>query len=188
MLSIASFGWRRWRALACQGAKAGDPSTRKGAAGKSPGMIADARAAIETLIYTYAERLDLGDLVGVGQLFADSTYGPVGAEPLRGAQSVTDIMVASVQLHGGIPRTKHVTTNVIIEVAADTATARSYFTVFQACGGIDLQPIVQGRYHDEFRCCDRAWSFAARVVFMDAIGDVSRHLKFDVSDFVSGGD
>jgi 3-phenylpropionate/cinnamic acid dioxygenase small subunit len=147
-------------------------------------MTADARAAIETLIYTYAERLDLGDLDGVGRLFADATYGPDGAEPLRGAQAVTDIMTASVQLHDGVPRTKHVTSNLIIALSDDSATARSYFTVFQATDDVSLQPIVQGRYHDSFRCRDGEWSFAARVVFMDAVGDVSRHLKFDVSDFV----
>ena len=150
-------------------------------------MTAAARAAIETLIHTYAERLDLGDLEGVGRLFADATYGSAGIEPLRGAKAVTDIMEASVQLHDGIPRTKHVTTNLIIEISGDTATARSYFTVFQACDGIDLQPIVQGRYHDRFRCGGGQWSFAARVVYMDAIGDVSRHLKFDPSDFVGTG-
>ena len=149
-------------------------------------MTSDARTAIETLIYTYAERLDLGDLSGVGELFADASYGPDGSEPLRGAQAVTEIMAASVQLHGGIPRTKHVTSNVIVELGGDHAKARSYFTVFQACDGIALQPIVQGRYHDEFRCSDGVWAFSARVVFMDALGDVSRHLKFDVSDFVSG--
>lgn len=147
-------------------------------------MTADARAAIENLIHTYAERLDLGDLDGVGRLFADATYGPDGVEPLRGAQAVTDIMVASVQLHDGIPCTKHVTTNVIVALSNDAATARSYFTVFQSVNDVALQPIVQGRYHDSFRCRDGVWSFAARTVFMDAIGDVSRHLKFDVSEFV----
>jgi len=148
-------------------------------------MTTDARTAIETLIYTYAERLDLGDLDGVGRLFADATYGPAGVEPLRGAQAVVDVMKASVQLHEGIPRTKHVTSNLILEIETDRAAARSYFTVFQSCGpSLTLQPIVQGRYHDEFRLVQGSWRFAARVVFMDAVGDVTRHLKFDPSDFV----
>lgn len=147
-------------------------------------MTTDARFAIEALIYTYAERLDLGDLDGVGRLFADATYGPDGMEPLRGAKAVTEIMAASVQLHDGIPRTKHVTTNIVIDVTGETATARSYFTVFQDCAPVALQPIVQGRYHDAFDQIDGRWRFRSRVVFMDAIGDVSRHLKFDLSDFV----
>ncbi len=149
-------------------------------------MSSDARAAIETLIFSYAERLDLGDLDGVGQLFADSTYGPAGvAEPLRGAQAVTEIMQASIQLYDGIPRTKHVTSNLIIEIDGERARARSYFTVFQSAGEVSLQPIVQGRYHDTFEQEGGNWCFSARVVFMDAIGDVSRHLKFDPSDFVA---
>ena len=52
----------------------------------------------------------------------------------------------------GTPRTKHVTTNLIVEVDDDagTATGRSYFTVLQAVPGLPLQPIVAGRYHDRF--------------------------------------
>ena len=104
---------------------------------------------------------------------------------LRGAKAVADIMEASVQLHDGIPRTKHVTTNVIIEVDGERATARSYFTVFQSAHEVGLQPIVQGRYHDTFQLRGGDWAFSARVVFMDAIGDVSQHLKFDPSDFLA---
>src|SRR5205085_1672733 len=50
----------------------------------------------------------------------------------------------------GTPRTKHVTTNLIIDVddESDTARARSYFTVLQAAPGLDLQPVIAGRYHD----------------------------------------
>jgi 3-phenylpropionate/cinnamic acid dioxygenase small subunit len=78
----------------------------------------------------------------------------------------------------GTPRTKHVTTNVLIEVddVAGTAVARSYFTVLQAAEGLGLQTIVAGRYRDRFERHDGEWRFAERRFTTDLIGDVSRHL------------
>src|SRR4029450_9181130 len=49
----------------------------------------------------------------------------------------------AIILHDGVPRTKHVITNLTIEVdeAAGTATARSYFTVLQATAGLPRHAI-----------------------------------------------
>ena len=56
----------------------------------------------------------------------------------------------------GTPRTKHVTTNPIIEVDdAETASCRSYYTVLQQTDELPLQTIVTGRYHDRFECVER---------------------------------
>jgi 3-phenylpropionate/cinnamic acid dioxygenase small subunit len=83
-----------------------------------------------------------------------------------------------VQLHGSSPATKHVTTNVIVEIDDDgrRATARSYFTVLQALVDLPLQVIVAGRYHDRFVRDEGRWRFAERIVWMDLTGDLSRHL------------
>jgi len=144
----------------------------------------DVRGAIENLIYAYAEGLDRGDFDGVGALFADADYGPAGGEAVRGRQAVADLLRASVQLYAGVPATKHVTTNVRVELDGRQAVARSYFTVFQAVDGRAPEVIVQGRYHDRFVADGAIWRFARRTIYMDALGDVSRHLKFDVADFV----
>ncbi len=81
--------------------------------------------------------------------------------------------------HDGTPRTKHVTTNVAIEVdeEAGTAVSRAYFTVLQALPGLALQPIVSGRYRDRFERSDGQWRFTERRVRVDLVGDVSRHLR-----------
>ena len=87
--------------------------------------------AITTLIYTYAERMDAGDLEGVAQLFANATlHSNQRAEVRRGSAAALETFRSSVALYEGIPCTKHVTTNVIIDVAAQrrSATARSYET------------------------------------------------------------
>jgi SnoaL-like domain len=137
------------------------------------------RDAITDLVHLYAERLDLGDLGGVAALFAGATYGTPGGPVRRGAAEVLAALRAAVRLHDGIPRTKHVTTNLIVEVddAAGTATARSYFTVLQAADGLPLQPVIAGRYHDRFARDGGAWRFAERRILLDLVGDLHAHVR-----------
>src|SRR3954451_21530458 len=84
----------------------------------------------------------------------------------------------------GTPRTKHVTTNIAIEVdeEAGTAVARSYFTALQALPGLALQPIVSGRYRDRFERRDGEWCFVERRVRTDLVGDLSHHLRHAADD------
>jgi hypothetical protein len=138
-----------------------------------------ASEAIATLVYTYAERLDAGDLAGVAQLFADGTFRSERGGHYQGSAAVLEVLTSRVRLYDGTPRTKHVTTNLIIEVdePAGTATARSYFTVLQAADGLPLQPIIAGRYHDRFARTGTTWRFADRCVIIDLVGDLSKHLR-----------
>jgi len=142
-------------------------------------QAADPARAIENLLYSYAERMDAGDFSGVAALFERATYGPAGGPMLSGCAELEAVLRSVVRLHGKTPATKHVTTNVLVEVGADgrTATARSYFTVLQALDDFPLQVIVAGRYHDRFVLEEAGgWRFAERVVWMDLTGDLDRHL------------
>jgi len=140
----------------------------------------DSRSAITALLYAYAERIDAGDFAGVGALFADGEIQTTEDGPtFRGTDAVRRLYRASVRLYAdGTPRTKHVTTNVIIDVAEDggTATARSYFTVLQQLDDFPLQTIVAGRYVDTFARVDGRWRFAVRRMYVDLRGDLRRHL------------
>lgn len=138
--------------------------------------------AITALLFTYAERLDNGDLEGVADLFAHATLGSAGFdERRRGRDEVLQLYRTTVALYDGKPCTKHLTTNVIVDIADDrcSATARSYFTVLQARPELPLQPIVSGRYEDRFVCEEGAWRFHERVMFVDLLGDLRFHLKWD---------
>ncbi len=138
------------------------------------------RDEISDLIFAYAERMDQGDFAGVGALFEHASYGAADAPPLRGASAVGKILGELVILYeDGTPRTKHVTTNLMIALGPneDTASARSYFSVLQGVPGAPLQTIVSGRYHDRFERTPAGWRFAERRVFMDLVGDLSRHLR-----------
>jgi SnoaL-like domain len=135
--------------------------------------------AIENLIATYAELVDKGDFAGLGALLAGAIFTGSSA-PVSGAgvieQMFRDLLIV---YDDGTPRTKHVTTNVIIDAdeGAGTATARSYVTVFQARPGLALQAIMSGRYHDRFQRRDGHWRFAERQVLIDLVGDLSGHLR-----------
>ncbi len=136
--------------------------------------------AIATLISTYAERMDAGDLEGVAQLFARATlHSNQRSEIRRGSQAALETFRNSVVLYDGSPCTKHVTTNVIVDVDAPrgAATARSYFTVLQARPELPLQVVIAGRYHDQFAHTDGVWHFTDRMIYVDLMGDLRFHLK-----------
>ena len=150
-------------------------------------MIDSARQ-IENLMYTYAERIDAGNLEGVADLFANGRIVASPDAPLEtvvaGRDEVLGMYQGSTRLYPcGTPRTKHVTTNAIIEVDDDagTASARSHYTVFQQLDDFPLQPIITGRYHDTFHRIDGQWWFDQRTMLVDQLGDLSRHLLFELN-------
>ena len=140
--------------------------------------------AITTLVYRYAECVDAADFDGIGSLFAHgciTNEGYPGA--IEGAAAVARLYAKTNRVHDdGTLRTRHLTTNVIVDVEANgvRATARSAFVVFQATPSIALQPIVAGRYHDEFAFADGEWRFARRHILLEQIGNVADHLKIDL--------
>jgi 3-phenylpropionate/cinnamic acid dioxygenase small subunit len=141
--------------------------------------VSEAVRDIEALVYLYAERMDEGDFSGVAALFADAEYRAAGGPALRGAAALQTTLESMVRRYDGKPSTKHVTTNLVVEIdaAGTRATARSYFTVLQALPNFPLQVVVAGRYHDRFALRDGRWGFAEREVWMDLVGDLSRHLN-----------
>jgi len=146
---------------------------------------AEARAGITTLLYRYAECTDLGDLEGVAALFARATYRAVLPDGeiavIEGADAVLGLLQAMVQLHDGVPGTRHVTTNPIIELAPDgsSATCRSYYTVVQALPDFPARVIIAGRYHDRFEpdADGEGWHFVDRLIHSDQFGDLTHHLR-----------
>jgi 3-phenylpropionate/cinnamic acid dioxygenase small subunit len=142
-------------------------------------VLTDDVESIRALIHRYAELIDLGNLDAVAALFTHGTWSSPGrGTPLRGVEQVRRAY-DGVILYDGIPSTKHVISNVTIEVADDraSASARSYFMVLQGRPDFPLQPVIAGRYHDRFDRVDDAWRFADRQITPDLIGDLSHHLR-----------
>ena len=150
----------------------------------SPGDQESSYWAIESLIATYAELVDDGEFAAVGLLLADATFTS-GAGSVSGRDAVEKMLRDNVIVYDdGTPRTKHVTTNLAIDVdeEAGTAVSRSYFTALQALPDLALQPIVSGRYYDRFERHEGHWRFVERRVQTDLVGDVSRHLRRSAAD------
>jgi hypothetical protein len=148
---------------------------------------ANARNAIENLLYLYAERIDAGDFAGVGELFRRATLlDPNGQAFATGSDEIGAVFERSTKRYpDGTPGTQHVTTNMVLSLvdSGRRATARSRFTVMQALSDFPLQCIIAGSYHDEFAFDDtEGWYFTQRQMRPRLIGDLSRHLNFDLSD------
>ena len=150
----------------------------------------DNRARIETLIFSYANHLDRGDVDAVAALFRRGCIRVEGQSAVMQGEAAVKAMflrftafyddngvLVDRRQQAGKPFTHHVTTNVQF-VALDETQARtqSYFTVFQGLPGTALQPVVAGRYHDTFACENGEWFFVERYEYIDLVGDVSRHL------------
>jgi 3-phenylpropionate/cinnamic acid dioxygenase small subunit len=147
-----------------------------------------AETQITNLLYRYAECIDAGDLAGAAALFEHARIrigGPDTGQDTIDAARLLGIWKSLIVLHpDGTPRTKHVTTNPIIEIDDDagTASCRSYYAVLQQTDGMGLQTIVTGRYHDRFERVDGRWRFSYRdLTLIDMVGDVSRHLTHPIA-------
>ncbi len=148
---------------------------------------ANARTAIENLMYVYAERMDAGDLKGLAALFEKaSMIGPKGDVQGTGSAEIEKIYQRATQLYAdGSPMTQHVTTNLILEFAKDgrSCFARSRFTVMQAVDGFPLQCVIAGAYEDKFAYTESdSWHFTERRMKPKLAGDLSRHLKYELRD------
>jgi 3-phenylpropionate/cinnamic acid dioxygenase small subunit len=135
--------------------------------------------AIRNLLGHYTELIDAGDLDGLGELFADAVLtSESGDEMGRGREGAARVYGGVRIYPDGTPRTRHLTTNSVIDVddEAGTATARSAYVVFQATDALPLQPIIAGSYRDRFARRDGRWHFTERAFGVSLVGDLSHHL------------
>jgi len=137
------------------------------------------RRDILRLMNEYCFSIDRGDLDGFASLFEHATFlvegDPDGA--MVGKEAVSE-MIRKATLYDGVPNTKHVMTNVQIEIdeSGTGATAQSYITVLQAVPpDFPLQAIFAGHYRDVFEKAGGGWRFKSRTISPDLIGDLSRH-------------
>jgi ketosteroid isomerase-like protein len=142
--------------------------------------------AVTKLIYTYAERIDAGDFAGVAEIFGNATLTFEGfGDAVCGREAIEQLYTRTTRRYeDGTPKTKHVMTNVIVDVADDAATAssRSYFTVLQAVpGDLALQPVIAGRYRHTYERVGGRWRVATMHIIIDLMGDLGYHMLFDLA-------
>ena len=95
----------------------------------------------------------------------------------QGAEEVS-AQLDNVTLYDGRPNTRHLMSNVAINVdpSGQTAVAKSCITVMQHVpDDFAMQAIFIGSYNDTFAKDGDAWHFVERAITPDLIGDMSRH-------------
>lgn len=141
------------------------------------GGAGDGVSAVVELINRYAELLDSGDLDGVADLFSRAAWSSsLGGAPLAGRDQVRRAY-DRVKLYDGSPLTRHLMSNVVVDLETEASSARSrcYFTVLQQPPGRPTRIVLAGRYHDRFERAGDAWHFVERVIHADLVGDLSLH-------------
>lgn len=135
--------------------------------------------AIQRLMNEYCYHVDSGDFDAMAALFEHATFQFIGDDDsaLSGVEEMR-AMLNSVTLYDGKPHTKHLMSNVQIDIdeSDERAEAQCYIAVFQAIPEkFPLQPIFIGCYHDQFERVDSEWRFKQRLISPDLIGDLAFH-------------
>lgn len=140
---------------------------------------------ILSLLNRYSHTIDSGDIEGFAELFDKGEFYVEGSPPNRGSKEVFDNVASNVIIYeDGTPRTRHINSNIKLEIDEKTGTAKAerYVTVLQQTDKLPLQPIFSGHYHDEFSKEDGEWHFVKAVIHQPFAGNLSHHLKSD--DFI----
>ena len=135
--------------------------------------------SILRLMNEYCYRIDNGDLTGFAELFQHGTW-KVQGDPAGGDTGSASVLktLQQVILYDGKPRTKHVMSNVQINIgkSGKAADAQCYISVFQAVPpDFPLQAIFIGHYHDTFEKVDGRWRFLLRDIHPDLVGNLGYH-------------
>jgi 3-phenylpropionate/cinnamic acid dioxygenase small subunit len=160
----------------------GVPSAAVGeAGGVSPSGSARSNPALDipNLLYRYADAIDAGRFDEAAALF-DHGAVVVQGQRIEGREAIASMWRRWVRLYpDNTPRTRHLVTNPLIELADDSLTARcrSQWTLLQATDALPLQVVATGRYYDCFVYLDGRWHFTERrYAGVDLSGDMSAHL------------
>jgi hypothetical protein len=128
---------------------------------------------IQSLMNDYCTAIDHGDFKRFGELMRHADWLVEGEKPPPA--SSTNVIL----YEDGTPRTKHVISNIQINIADDerSATGHSYVRVYQQTHARPLGVIFAGEYFDRFEQEDGHWRFAERDIRFPLFGDLSGHLK-----------
>ena len=132
--------------------------------------------AIRNLLFRYCELMDSGEIEDVAEMFSDAVIiGSDGAQLAKGRDEVLAMYGGGnrTERTSGGRRSKHLTTNALIEVdeGADRAIARSYWVLLVSTSPEEpVRAILAGSYHDAFARTDGAWHFTERVYVVDLVG------------------
>ena len=130
---------------------------------------------ITALVQSYARLLDSGDVNGVAALFEHSTWRSLpNGSLLRGTAEVKPVY-ENLVARDGFQNTKHLITNLSVDVEPGATTAFSHcrWTVLRGAPGEPISITLSGQYADTFEKVDNRWRFADRLITIDLTGEPS---------------
>lgn len=156
--------------------------------------VVEARHAIEDLVFSYAEAIDLGHIERLVELLADCTLTMPDGSRLQGGAAIADHYRSIIRFYDDddnevsyragacTPRTRHVTTNLQYEFAGDVESAdvRCCFTVYQHLDGANTI-VAGGRYVDRFEATASGWRIRERAIHVDHPGDMTHHVRESIT-------
>lgn len=148
----------------------------------------DSRAEIENLLAQYAFLYDDGDLEGYARLFVNGEISGITE-----TEQILEHHRSGTYSYGGIPRTRHVISNIHIDIdeEAGTASSRCYPVLWQQVPpdpsselriGFPLQLLQVGSYIDTFKRIGGKWFFATRRHQRHLLGDLTHHAWVPFTD------
>lgn len=126
------------------------------------------RDAIRHLLATYTYNGDRGRIAELAACFAADGVLEFPGATATGPEAIVAALSAGGSADPRRTFVRHHTTNPLIEVNGDTATARSYFSVWSNHG-----PDHAGTYSDQLVRSADGWRFARRLVRIDWQADAS---------------
>lgn len=132
--------------------------------------------AIRNLLFRYCELMDAGDMEHVADMFSHAVIiGQDGAQLAKGRDEVLAMYGGGnrTERTSGGRRSKHLTTNALVEVDEDagTAMARSYWVLLVSTSPEEpVRAVLAGSYHDTFARTDGTWRFTQRAYLVDLVG------------------
>ena len=133
---------------------------------------------IRTLLNQLYYAADSGDYESFIAMLARAEWVFEGGESYFGAQAIKENVLSNViNYDDGTPRTRHINTNVEIDIdqGATTAKCRRYLTVLQQTDDFPLQVIFSAVVRDQFAKEDGAWHFTKTIICEPLFGDMSHH-------------
>lgn len=141
---------------------------------------------IQNLLNLYFQYVDAGKLEDCGKLFAhaDMVYVPSREIISKDPAAVTAKMASFIRLYGEAktPLTQHHSGNIVIEPqGVNRAKASCRAIIYQGTDTLPLQAIGAAHYRDEFEKRSDDWCFIRREMGLNLIGDLSHHLRKEIS-------
>lgn len=123
-------------------------------------------SAITALVHSYAFLVDADDVDGVAALFEHATWRSDASAVVRRGSAEVRPVYEQLAASGEGSRTKHLLTNLTVEVqpGAMAASSRCYWSVLRSDPDTGVSITLSGQYIDCFVKVDGQWRFSDRLV------------------------